>query len=376
MRIGIANFVWHPHASTADALLERFPTLTGWADAIHASADHQVAVFQRFDTDAELDRRGVSYRFVPDTMPASPRASFSGTGALLEAIAAFEPDVVHVNGFQYPAALRRLARALPRSVIVVQDHGGIDLDRLNGARRSWMRWGLGAASALLVATPAQADAFRASGLVPERVPIVDVMESSTTFRADPSRAAHKPLALLCVGRLNANKDPLTVARGFALFAKRFPESSLTFIYHAPDLEASLRGVVERDAVLRSRVTLRGPVAHAQLEAMYAKSDIFVLGSHREGSGYAALEAMACGVVPVLSDIASFRSLTDNGRIGALWPPGDPAALCAALEHVVATPIQSNRPDVRARFERCFSWDAIGRRAAAIYEGFFAEGPRT
>jgi glycosyltransferase involved in cell wall biosynthesis len=367
VRIAVVNLVWHPHTASADATLERFTTLTGWAAAIRSSGDHHVEVFQRFHRDTQIERGGVTYRFVADTSGPMPAAFFRGSRALVSAIAAFDPHVVHVNGLHYPAALRRLARALPRAAVAVQDHGGFDLARLSRVRRAWMRWGLGAASALLVATPPQADAFRASGLVPSRVRISDVMEGGTTLRADPSRAAHTPLALLCVGRLNANKDPLTVARGFALFAKNRPGSSLTFVYHEPELEAALRGAIDRDTVLGTRVTLRGPIAHERLEEMYARADIFVLGSHREGSGYAALEAMACGVVPVLSDIPPFRWLTDGGRVGALWAAGDPVALCAALERVASQQIPAQRAEARARFERCFSWDAIGRRAVAIYE---------
>ena len=78
-----------------------------------------------------------------------------------------------------------------------------------------MRFGLQAADALLVATPPQADAFRASGIAPPSVRIRDVMEGSTTLRvAVRQRPADTPLRMLFVGRLNANKDPLTVVDGF------------------------------------------------------------------------------------------------------------------------------------------------------------------
>ena len=56
------------------------------------------------------------------------------------------------------------------------------------------------------------------------------------------------------------------------------------------------------------------------------ADVFVLGSHREGSGYSLIEALACGLPPVVTDIPSFRSLTAAGAVGALWPCGDARAL--------------------------------------------------
>ena len=96
------------------------------------------------------------------------------------------------------------------------------------------------------------------------------------------------------------------------------------------------------------------------------ADVFVLGSHREGSGYAAIEAMAGGAIPVLTDIPSFRALTGNGRIGALWTPGEPQSLADALASVMARPLAREREAVRTRFQTTFTWRAIGARAVELY----------
>src|SRR5262249_42575217 len=155
---------------------------------------------------------------------ACPRSFFAGTAPMNQAVAAFAPDAVHVNGFDYPLAIRGLARAISRPrAIVVQDHGGFVPEHLSVPREAWLRWGLRRSSMLLVATPPQIESFESSGLVPPGVAVRDVMEGSTTLRADPSRAVHRPLALLCVGRLNANKDPIAVLRGFERFAAWQPD---------------------------------------------------------------------------------------------------------------------------------------------------------
>ncbi len=60
------------------------------------------------------------------------------------------------------------------------------------------------------------------------------------------------------------------------------------------------------------------------------ADLFVLGSHREGSSFALIEALATGLTPVVTDIPSLRALTGNGAVGALWPCGDAGALDDAL----------------------------------------------
>ena len=103
-----------------------------------------------------------------------------------------------------------------------------------------------------------------------------------------------------------------------------------------------------------------------MAAMFSGADIFVAGSHREGSGNALTEALACGTVPVVTDIPSFRVLTDEGRVGALWPVGDVQALAAALAAIGGGDRRRAAADAQELFKRRFSWRAVGERAMSIY----------
>ena len=94
------------------------------------------------------------------------------------------------------------------------------------------------------------------------------------------------------------------------------------------------------------------------------ADIFVSGSHAEGSGYALLEALACGVVPVVTDIPSFRALTGNGSVGRLWPRSDAVRLAEALVDVASN--RTSQQQVRAHFDATLSFEAVGRRWADVY----------
>jgi len=350
MRVVQVNYASDPTLATADELLDQYTTLTGWADAL-AAAGVDVLTVQQFHSSANVTRGGLSYTF----------GDFS---AIASAAAAFKPDIVHVNGLIFPLRTWRLARHTDAAV-VIQDHAsGVphDVAPVRAVRRRLMR----AANAFLFSASAQAEPWRAAGLI-QRQRVYEVMEASTWLRParrDVARAATGIIgspAVLWVGRLNANKDPLTVLAGFELAAEQLPDATLTMIYHTDELLAPVRGRVAESSTLRERVRLVGVVPHDQMSAYFSSADIFVVGSHHEGSGYSLMEALACGAIPVVTNIPAFRALT--GDIGHLWTPGDVDGCAQALLSVDA----AERWRVIEHFEKNLTWNAVGKRAVEIYD---------
>jgi glycosyltransferase involved in cell wall biosynthesis len=118
-----------------------------------------------------------------------------------------------------------------------------------------------------------------------------------------------------------------------------------------------------DPRLDGRVHLLGKVPHARVQTLLQAADLFVSGSRSEGCGYALLEALACGVTPVVTDIPAFRALTGAGRVGHLWPCGDAAQLAAALIAAAERPLPAQ---VRAHFDDTLSFAVLGLRWAQAY----------
>ena len=382
MRLVIVNPVWDPAHATPMETLARFATLTGWATSVRASGAERVTVCQRFPIDAEVRRDGVEYFFCADRQRPSPRWTSRATSSMLTAIREAVPDLVHLNGLLFPELIRSIRTALPERVaLVVQDHGGFEPADASAFTRVWLRRGLAAADAVLVASPGQAEALRDSTIAPRETLIADVMESSTTLVPVSRARARAELhmqgepALLWVGRLNENKDPLTVLAAIARLALRHPRVTLTMAFHEGELAEQVRAAVAADPVLASRVTLVGAVPHDRLAAYYSAADAFIVGSHHEGSGYAAIEAMACGCVPIVTDIPSFRALTGDGAVGELWTPGDADGCARAIERALTRPLAEHREAVSARFAEHFSWPMVGRRAVRIYRDVIAARDR-
>jgi glycosyltransferase involved in cell wall biosynthesis len=354
------NYAFDNRLSDPDALLARYTTLTGWAEAVAAAGAERSAVVQRFHRSARIVRNGIEYVFV--------------NGAVGHAAAALSPDVAHVNGLGFAARTWRLRRSLPASTaIVVQNHsdtgpmGRAPLARLVGTATR------GAVDAFLFAAEEHAGRWRRAGFIAPGQQTYQVMEASTTFTPMPRAEAavisevRGGPAILWVGRLNANKDPLTILDAFERALATLPDATLTMIYSADDLIGSMRARIEHSEALRGRVRLVGSVPHHRVTAYLSAADLFVVGSHHEGSGYALIEALACGVPPAITDIPSFRLLTDGGAVGALWQPGDAAGCATAMISLALRDPDGERSRVREHFERHCSWPAIGGRAVEIYE---------
>ena len=372
LRIVQANAVYDADAKSPNDLLDRYFTLTEWSSAV-ARAGAEVSVVQRFHTAATIERDGIRYEFVADKQ--TPWLSTSGAPPpFIAAIVKDAPAVVHVNGLIFPglvAAIRN--QAPPATVIVAQHHGGEFPLRGSGLSGIWLRrrWyrGLAAADALSFTAADQAAPWRAAGVIANQR-VIEIIEASTTMRSvgrDRARTAigadGSPL-ILWVGRLTTNKDPLTVLDGLERALPQLPGAKALMVFGDNTLIESVDQRVRASALLLDRVTLVGRLDRAELPNYYAAADVFISGSHYEGSGYALIEAMSAGVVPVVTDIPSFRAIA--GETGARWTPGDADDFTRVLVDACGPDLNSRKDAAKARFDRVLSWEAIGRRTVAEY----------
>lgn len=67
----------------------------------------------------------------------------------------------------------------------------------------------------------------------------------------------------------------------------------------------------------------GVVKHEDMPSYYAKSDLYVSTANSDGDHISLMEAMACGLFPIVSDIPANREWITNGQNGFLVPPNDP-----------------------------------------------------
>lgn len=137
-----------------------------------------------------------------------------------------------------------------------------------------------------------------------------------------------------VARLDAVKDHAGLIEAFALLCATDTEAAsklrLALVGEGAERTHLEHRIVQHG--LGERVRLFGN--RADVPALLAEFDVFVLSSIAEGIPLTVLEAMAAGLPVVSTRVGGVGEVVDDGTTGTLVPPSDPAALAAALRRYV------------------------------------------
>ena len=366
MHVAQISFFLDPQRRTPAQILCDWWVLVYVAEMV-ARRGARVTVVQACCESRQVTQNGVVYHFVS---PERGQSSISAGGNFAPLIRELKADVFHVHGLGFPHDVFTLAGLAPDTPIFLQDHA----DRVPRIwRRSALRRGMSVAAGISFCALAQAQPFVSARLIHQQTALFEICEASSSFSPGDREGARRITgvygdpAALWVGNLDANKDPLTVLAGVSAAVQQLPNLQIWCCFATPALLPQVRSRVDNDPRLKGRVHLLGKVPHERMEQHMRAADIFVLGSHREGSGVALIEALACGLPPVVTDIPSFRMLTSNGSIGALWPCEDAQRFCDALQSTAALPRGGARTAVRRHFDRELSCDAVGQKLLIAYE---------
>ena len=193
--------------------------------------------------------------------------------------------------------------------------------------------------------------------VAQRLPLPD-----TQFAEDD-------IVIGSVGRMEVVKDPLNLVRAFVTLLERRPGLRQRLrLVHIGD--GSLREAAQNllaEAGLADRAWLPG--TRGDVPEMLKGLDVFVLPSRNEGISNTILEAMACALPVVATDVGGNAELVEDGRTGAIVPPGDADALASAIEAYVSDAQRRREHGRRARerIEQQFSMQAMVANYLHVYD---------
>lgn len=266
---------------------------------------------------AVLPTRGAVDPFVPARL-----------GAILRR---FRPTVVHCHDYKSVtvAALASHGRKL-----VFTMHG--DLRETVGSTllKRLGNWALRRCDAVVGVSDSTAADAGELGVRPERIHLIRNAVDTDRYRPSGNRAdAREALGLPADGFLIGAVGRLSEEKGHAFLLEAvarlgFPWR-LALVGDGP-LEPELR-TMSAELGLTDRVHFLGRLEN--VECVYHALDVLAQPSHREGLPLTVVEASACAVPVVATDVGDVGRVVLDGCTGLLVPAGDPEAMAAALTRI-------------------------------------------
>ena len=291
-----------------------------------------------------LEAQGVEVELVPVNPPYRPAfvASLPGLRAGVRLLAylpslwrAFgRGEVVHVMAnsgwswhlFAAPAVL--IARLRRRPVIV--NYRGGEARSFLARQSGWVLPVLRRANALIAPSGFLQALFTDYGLPAAVIP--NIIDRTRFYPADISPAAPH---LVVTRNLEPIYDIPTALRAFAIVHRQYPGARLSVAGSGPEL-ARLEALAETLGI-GAAVRFCGRLEPDEMAGLYRRASLMLNPSTVDNMPNSVLEAMACGVPVVSTDVGGVPFIVSDGDTALLVPPRAPEAMAAAALRLLGEP---------------------------------------
>jgi glycosyltransferase involved in cell wall biosynthesis len=357
------------------------------AAAVHPRVSAEFIPYRTFPM---AGRRGTT---VIDRSTAYPMWGLRAGRRALELVRHGDVDLVHGFGASVLGYARARRRGEGTAPLVMNPQGLEEFGATDPSRAPLKRAAYLPLRKAVLASAAAADAVIATdrslepvvlrhlGIPRERMTTIPNALNLRTIDAAADAAAANRLrtlhrigaddrVLLSVGRLEESKGFHVLLRALAAAADHggLEEVPWRWVLLGDGPHRAVLEELAADLGLADRTSFLGRVTDADMHAWYELATLFVHPTLYEGSSLVTLEAMAHRRAVVASAAGGIPDKVRPGENGWLVPPGDPAALAAAISGAVSDPARLARYGAagRAIVEREFSWTAAGDATVALY----------
>lgn len=284
-------------------------------------------------------------------------------------------DVVHVHSALAPtstlvrAGLFIAAARVRRRPIVVHAHGGRLVSYAEGrANRMLIRWALRGASRVIAVSQGVYEVLERE-LEPGMAGFVGNGVDTARFLPAAGRRDGRLPTILYVGHLSERKGVLDLVAASDILRAQGVEHRLVLVGGRPDEgDDEHRRVLQALETAHTNTELIGAVGHGEMPDIYASADVFCLPSWWEAMPLSILEAMACGLPVVASNVGDVASVIEDGSTGFVVEPKNPEQLASSLGVLLDAPDlrSSMGTAARRRAIETFAAEQTHHQVADIY----------
>jgi len=310
-----------------------------------------------------------------------PRRDAAALRKLLAVIGGGEFDVVHAHSAKAGVVARLAARA-KRLPVVYSPHcfpfvGPWGLPRRTFSTAIERSLGRSTDAIICVAEEERRLAIARQIASPERLHVVHngsgPCEGDLSMDPELQAFADEGPTAGCLTVLRPQKAVHVFLDAAPIVLERLPGARLAVIGNG-DLGPQLR---ERARALGLDRRVRFFDFLAPASRQLRSLDLFVLPSAWEAFPISILEAMACGVPQVATDVGGTSEAIADGKTGLLCPAGDPRALADRIVALLGDPARRRQMEIasRTRHAERFRLDLMVQRTASVYDGVVRDRAR-
>jgi len=181
----------------------------------------------------------------------------------------------------------------------------------------------------------------------------------------PVETDYRNNILINVGSLYPHKGQIYILKALKIVLEDYPETRLQLVGDGP-----LRKNLEeecRNLGICSKVKFLG--LRDDVSSLLVDSGIFILASLREGLSVALIEALACALPVIASNIGGVGEIVIDGENGLLFPPEDIQALSLAIKSMLGDVEKSKKMGLEGRkiFEKKFTLEIMLKNIDTVYQ---------
>ncbi|MBC6460528.1 glycosyltransferase [Actinomadura sp. HBU206391] len=289
------------------------------------------------------------------------------------------PDVVHA--FFWTSGLAALSGAKDLDIPVVQTYHTLGLeqprpraaDHTGHVQRIRLEKAIGlTADAVIPTCDAEADQLLRMSVPRSRIEVVPTGVDVDQFTPQgPAYPRGERRRLLVLSDLNEREDVGTAIKALA----RIPGTELVIAGGPPREELETDEAVHRltviakEAGVADRVTFLGQVEHKNVPRLLRSADVLLTLPWAKTFGMVPLEAMACGVPVVATDVGGNSDSIIENVTGVHVPARRPIEVARRVRTLLADPTQLNALGIAAadRARSRYSWPRVAGETAKVYQ---------
>jgi len=274
---------------------------------------------------------GIPYSFVKK----KPGKHLSFYHRLFKAIKSHQPDVIFLHGSMAIGAAYAAKKLGRNCKIVVRETQALHMK--TGADKASFRMAFKLADNIVFLSAAyQEEVRRAFGksFLEQKVSLIP-NGIDLSYYSPPGVIDHNGTVKIGMqSRIVAIKDHLTLVRAFKILVNN-PGLPAVSLYIAGDGEYKDRVEAEISTLeLQDKIHLVGMLPESRLANFLQSLDIYIHASLGETMSTAIMQAMACRLPVIASDVDGINNMIDSGKTGLLVPPKDERQLASAIETLI------------------------------------------